>query len=260
MKLSLRFVAVLALAFAGLAGGASHWRVAKAPAARFAANPGKPPSRAEPIAIAPQVPPPTAAAEDDPEPVIEDSWAKELRQLRDLARINPELALARVGEMTELHERKAAATEVCLVVGDRDPAKAMLAAWNFNLGRFADDPSENRAIERLARRWAESDVANALIWASTLPADDEARRDRIVKGLATAIAKLTPETAARLVTERIAADSTVRIDATVEVLRQWARSNYRGALQWAAMFPEGALRERGLDELAASDGDAKGSP
>ena len=38
--------------------------------------------------------------------VIEDSWAKELRELKELAANDPDAALARVAQMPDKHERK----------------------------------------------------------------------------------------------------------------------------------------------------------
>jgi hypothetical protein len=186
----------------------------------------------------------------------EDSWAAELRALQELAATDADVALARVAELAEKHERRAAASSVCLVVSAADPAKAMTAAWRFDVGRFADESAENHALERLARQWAETDLTEALRWAGTLPADDESRRDRVVKGIAAAVAENRPAIAAAIVARDISPDSNVQVDAAMAVLRRWAEQDYRAALGWAALFPEGPLRERGLDELASVDVDA----
>lgn len=184
---------------------------------------------------------------------IENSWAKELRELKTLAATEPDVALARVARMPEKHERKIAAGTVCLVIAAKDPGKAMAAAWNLELGKFAHESSENEALENLAKQWAAADLGQAFLWASALPADDESRRDHVVKGIALALAQIAPAEAARMVTERMDPDSNVRAEATIEVLRQWAAQEYAGALAWASLFPEGALRQRGIETLANSD-------
>ena len=155
--------------------------------------------------------------------------------------------------MKEKHERKIAARAVCLDLASKEPAKAMTAAWNFGIGIFPDETAESESLETLARQWATADLGKAFLWASGLPPDDESRRDRVMKGIAVALAQISPAEAARMVTERIDPDSSVRVEATIDVLRQWATQEYAGALAWASLFPEGALRERSLEALATID-------
>lgn len=190
------------------------------------------------------------------EPDGETSWAQEMRQLKELAASDPAAALELVRAMPDKHERRSAATEVCLIIAARDPRGAALAAWELGLGMLSDEADENAALERIARRWAESDVAAAFFWASSLPPDEEARRDRVFKGIAGALASLAPATAAQIVTGDIDPDSSVRADAVIDVLRPWAAKDVRGAIAWAALFPEGHIRERSLDELADTGRDA----
>ena len=193
---------------------------------------------------------PATAARAAESIAVEGGWAEELRILKELAALAPDAALARVERMPDKHERKAAAAEVCLVVATNDPAKALTAAWRLELGRFANEESENVALERLANRWAQTDIISTLEWASTLPDDDELRRDRVVKGIVSAVADNTPNVAAKLVATDFSSDSSVQIEAAIEVLRRWAQQDYIAAMSWAALFPNGALRERALDELA----------
>jgi hypothetical protein len=184
------------------------------------------------------------------EPDCETSWARQLRELNELAASNPAAALERVRAIPDKHERKSAAREVCLVIAQRAPRDAALSAWDLDLGMLSDEAGEAAALESIARRWADTNVAEAFFWASSLPADDEARRDRVFKGIAGALARLAPDAAAKIVTGDIDPDSSVRADAVIEVLRQWASKDSRAAMAWAALFPEGYVRERSLDELA----------
>ena len=181
---------------------------------------------------------------------VEGSWAKELRELKELAAKDPDAALAQVAQMSNKEERKAAARAVCLQLAPQDPAKAMTAAWGLGLGHFADEPVENATLEHLAKQWAEVDLVRAFVWASALPADEESRRDRVVKGIAMALSQVAPKEAARMVAEHINPDSSVQIEATMEVLRQWAARDYEGAVDWVALFPDGPFLDRGIGELA----------
>ncbi len=192
------------------------------------------------------------AAAESPGPEAETSWAVLLRELKELAVSAPELALERVRTLDDKDERKSAAARVCVVISERDPRRAALAAWELGLGQFSDDAGEDAALETVVGRWADADPAEAFLWANSLPADEEARRDRVFKAIACAVARITPDTAARIVAGDMDPDTHVQADAVVEVLRQWARKDYSGALAWAALFPEGPIRDRGLDELAAA--------
>ena len=183
-------------------------------------------------------------------PADEGSWAKELRELKELAAKDPDAALAQVTQMSDKEERKAAARAVCLQLAPQDPAKAMTAAWGLGLGHFADEAVEDAVLEHLAKQWAEVDLVKAFVWASALPADEEWRRDRVVKGIAMAVSQIAPAEAARLVAEHINPDSSVQIEATMEVLRQWAARDYDGAVDWVALFPDGPFLDRGIGELA----------
>lgn len=185
-------------------------------------------------------------------PALEDSWAKELRQLKTLAAKDPDAALAQVSKMPEKHERRAATEQVCLVIAEKNPAKAMTGAWKLDLGLMAEEAAETETLEALAKQWASADLVKAFVWASALPPDEESRRDHIIKGIASAVSQITPSVAARLVNEQMSADSSLKMEATLEVLRQWAARDYAGAMAWAAVFPEGPLRERGLEELASA--------
>jgi len=203
--------------------------------------------------VAPRAPLMTSAAPrtEIQVPPAEDSWAAEVRALQDLAATSADAALARVAELADKHERRAAAVAVCLIVAAQDPARALTAAWRFEVGALDDEPAENRALEQLARRWAEADLLPALRWVGTLPADEATRRDRVLKGMVAAVATEAPAAAVRLVDENGPADNHVRAEAAIDTLRQWTREDLAAATRWVAGLPEGALRERGIDELAA---------
>ncbi len=184
-------------------------------------------------------------------PVMSGNWDQDRRTLKALAAKDPDAALAQVAKMPDKHEQKAAAKEICLIVAEKNPAKAMTAAWKLELGRFSNEMAESMALENLAKKWADADLVKAFAWASALPPDDEGRRDRVVKGIASTVAAVDPAVAARMVAQQINPDSGVQIDAVMDVLRHWAARDYKGATAWAAGFPEGPIRDRGFEELAS---------
>ena len=192
-------------------------------------------------------------------PAFEGFWAKERRELLELAAKDPDAALAQVAQMPEKEERMNALKAVCLQVAEKDPAKAMTSAWRLQLGHFADESSDSVALENLAKQWAAVDLVEAFAWAIQLPADEEWRRDRVMKGIATAWSPTAPEDAARLVSEQINPDSNLQIDAAMTVLRQWAARDYAGAAAWVDRFPDGWMRERGKEELAKAASSQKPS-
>lgn len=222
-------------------------------------NPPAPPAQEPPALSTPALPSPAAAhrevepaatpAESIP-PADESSWAKELRELRTLAQKDPDAALARVSKMLDKHERNTATRNVCLVVAQKDPAKALTSAWKMKLGLLAEEPSDYVGLEQLAKQWGATDLPAVRAWASTLPPDDESRRDHVIKGIASAAARENPAEAAQLVMENMTRDSYVQIDAALDVLRQWAARDFDAAVAWTAKFPEGPLRERSIEELA----------
>lgn len=196
------------------------------------------------------VPEVTSEAAESPRPAVQRSWEQELRDLKTLAAKNPDAALAQVAKMPDKHEQKAAAKEVCLIVAEKYPAKAMAAAWKLDLGKFSNELAENMALENLAKKWADADLMKAFAWASALPPDEEGRRDRVVKGIASTVAAVDPAVAARMVAQQINPDSGVQIDAVMDVLHHWAAKDFAAATAWAARFPQGPIRDRGLEELA----------
>jgi hypothetical protein len=193
-----------------------------------------------------------APAEDENVAVtaIESSWAKELRELTELAARDPAAALAQVAGMADKEERNAALKAVCLQLATNNPALAVTAAWNLELGKFSDEPSDKVGLETFASQWAAADVPAALAWASELPADDEGRRDRILKGFVSILSQTLPEDAANLVTEDMNPDEVAQFDAAMMVVGQWAVRDYNAAKAWVDRFPEGPVRDRAREELA----------
>jgi hypothetical protein len=192
--------------------------------------------------------PPEAPIEEAPD--VEMSWAKEMRELKELAAKDPDAALEQVAQEPTKEDRNNALKEVCLQIARQDPAKAMTAAWCLGLGKFVDDPAESAALEKLAGQWAAADLPTALAWACEQPTDEEERRDQVMKGLASVLSQSSPEVAACLVGEQMSPDGRAQFEATMVVVRQWAAQDFAGAAAWVALFPEGPIQDRGTEELA----------
>jgi hypothetical protein len=140
-----------------------------------------------------------------------------------LVESDADATLERVRQLANKEDRRAATAAVCLAIAETDPSKALLAAWDLDLGKFAVDGAENVALEALGERWAEVDLDRALTWAATIPYDEEARGDRVIKGIARGAAKSTPDTATRVINEMMSSDNRMHIDAAHEIKRYTVR-------------------------------------
>jgi hypothetical protein len=181
-------------------------------------------------------------------PAIQGSWARELRQLRELALQDSEAALARVSQMSVAEEREAALKEVCLQLAASDPASAMNAAWRFQLGRLGG-LAESATLEDLARRWAAADLPAALAWVSQQPLDEAGQRDRVIKGIAAAWSEGSPADAAHLIAEYMSPNF-AQWDAAMKLVGCWASADFAGAAAWVDLFPEGSTQDRAREELS----------
>jgi hypothetical protein len=176
-----------------------------------------------------------------------DVWGAQLELACELATRDPASALAWVEQLQAREDRETALKQVCLQVTQRDPAMAMDAAWRLQLGKWGD-ADQTIVLEKLASQWAASDLRAALAWMQELPVMEDTRRDHIVKGIASAIASAEPETAARLVAERMTADS-AQFHAALDVLSKWSTNDMAAAKAWVDAFPDG-LREMAQARLA----------
>jgi hypothetical protein len=184
----------------------------------------------------------------DERPAFEGSWARELRALKELAAKDSEAALERVSQMSVAEEREAALKEVCLQLAVSDPASAMNAAWQFQLGSLGG-LAENAVLEELAGRWAATDLSAALAWLSQQPLDEAGQRDRVLKGIAFAWSKESPADAVRLVIEHMSPDY-AQCDAAIKLAGRWAAVDFSTAAAWVDLFPEGSIQDRAREELS----------
>ena len=193
--------------------------------------------------MSPGLPAPTPAHPAQVFPAREQSpW----QTLVDSARARPEEAVALVRRLPGQHDRKAASTAVLLGIADRHPRVATLAAWDLELGRFAETETEATLLEKLAQRWASEDLSAALEWAATLPRDEDRRRDDGITGIARAAVDESPSIAARIIVEAMSPDDAAQSETIVEIARCLAARNRDDAIAWLAHFPDGPALELGI--------------
>lgn len=127
-------------------------------------------------------------------------------------------------------------------LAEEDPRAALLAAEKL-------PPAPNSVHLRgvLLQRWAARDFAAALAHADALPVGDA--REEMFARLAFVLAGSLPAEAAAIVA-RDMSPGPARTEAAISVLHRWSRSDPAAAARWAALFPDGALRERAARELA----------
>src|SRR6185369_17177817 len=121
------------------------------------------------------------------------------------------------------------------------------AAWQLKLGELGG-LAERKTLERLANRWAENNLDEAMNWLSEQPADESGRRDHLAKGIAAVRSQESPSEAARLIAEQMSPNF-LQFDAAMNLVSLWAARDYFGAASWVERFPEGPVRERGREEL-----------
>ncbi|MDB6078388.1 MAG: hypothetical protein JWO82_2135 [Akkermansiaceae bacterium] len=143
--------------------------------------------------------------------------------------------------LREPHERSSVLSDVCYQLAQQDPKRATLLADEKGLGDFTGG-----VLENLAQQWAVREPSEALAWVSGREPGEE--RDQLLSRVALVLAKTAPAEAASLVVKEIPAGE-AQSEAVISVLYQWSRSEPREALAWVELFPEGALRERAMNEL-----------
>lgn len=155
--------------------------------------------------------------------------------------VDADAAMKWVAKLPDPAERNRAASAACYQIAQADPAGAIEVAEHFDLGR------NNGRIEHLAQRWAEENFPAALEWIGARPAGE--LRDQLLARLSFTRAQSDPAEAAGIVA-RLIPLGPVQDEAALAVLRQWALRDSTGASAWLDLFPPGALRERGRQELA----------
>ncbi|MDQ5978412.1 MAG: hypothetical protein QG602_1386, partial [Verrucomicrobiota bacterium] len=120
-------------------------------------------------------------------------------------------------------------------------------AGALDLSRLLRVGLEDGSAERMAQIWTEENPRAAVDWAIRQPAGPV--RDRLLARIVHVRAQQDPVEAARLVADGFA-PGTMRDQATLAVVRQWAARDAFAASAWVGAFPAGPLRESAVAELA----------
>lgn len=174
----------------------------------------------------------------DPGPIREQMLR---RVAQDWTSLDATAALGWADGLTDALERNCALADVCVQMAQSNPAQAANAATQYGL------VNAGGCLESIVQQWAETDLSSAFTWVSQFAAG--AARDGMMARLAFVIAQVSPADAANVVANEISPGS-VRVEATISVLHQWALQDSTAAAAWAAQFPEGELSDRAKQELA----------
>ncbi|HEY8966473.1 MAG TPA: hypothetical protein VIM58_08525 [Candidatus Methylacidiphilales bacterium] len=155
---------------------------------------------------------------------------------------NPAEALAWASGLSDDDLRQAARMNVLAVWAESDPRGALLQASAWDLG-----PASAYVRGTLLRQWAAVDFAGALDYAERQPPGEA--REEMLGRLAMQGTEWSPSEAARMVAEEMAPGS-ARDEAAIAVVHRWALGDPEEAASWAASFPDAALRNRALREIA----------
>ena len=182
-------------------------------------------------------------SEPVPDPEVEKARILEetLGVLREWARQQPEKALEWALGQPDGPQRREVLVDVCYQVAQSDPATAVSMAQQLHL-----DQGLGAVMENLIQQWAGQDVSAAYVWAQSQPTGEE--KNGLMMRIAFVQSQTDPAAAAQMVVEQITPGQT-QTEATMTVLHQWASLDMPGATGWAQLFPEGALRERAMNEL-----------
>jgi hypothetical protein len=160
---------------------------------------------------------------------------------REWAATDPDGALTWAETLGNAGERNDVLGELCAQISQADPAEAVALAARLGIGQG------NGTLEGAAQLWAGKDFASALDWALRQPQGDE--RDRLLSRVAYAEAQTSPASAASIVAESIS-PGPIQDEAVIAVVHQWGLRDSAAALGWVSGFPQRALRDRALGELA----------
>jgi hypothetical protein len=196
------------------------------------------------------------------------------RLIRHLAEIDPALAAGEVEMLPESAEREKAMQDVAIAWASRnadDAAKwvrrwpdgdarehgmigvAYEAARHSPLGAMAmaaeraPSPARDDLISHVAAQWAATDPQAASEWVKKIP--DAALRARVAGTIAAEWAERDPVAAAAMAVSRLPAGR-LQDDAVIGIVERWVQIDPDAAQSWVQQFPNGALRQTAMDNLA----------
>jgi len=158
-----------------------------------------------------------------------------------------ESALVRADRVSDPDEREAARANIFATWAETDPHSAFLHLKAHGFGE-----ADHYRCGLLFRQWADRDFAAAFDCAERQ--SSVKWREEMLGWLALVVAQSNPAEAAAIA-DRDMKPGPVRTETSISILHQWARTNLARAAAWADSFPQGAFRDRALDEVAGFMGD-----
>lgn len=156
--------------------------------------------------------------------------------------LDPGSAEAWAAQLPSPSEQEVALTAVCFRIAEDDPARAVQTLLQHGL-----ENASGNMLPDLVQQWAWKDFNAAQSWVDARP--DGEPRDALYARLATELTSSSPAEAVRMVTQDMS-PGPLQNETAMTVVRKWGIIDLTGATNWVEQFPEGSLRERGLNELA----------
>lgn len=170
-----------------------------------------------------------------------DGSSEDLNQFRQWVKKDPGAAWDWALKQPDNDRRVELLEAMCYEIAqDGDPARAVTLADNLRL-------ADHGTLANLEQQWAEKDLTAACEWAVAKPAGDE--KNELLERVAYVWASADPENAAQLVVEKMSPGN-AQTEAVISVLHQWASRDFKGAMAWAELFPDGQIRQRAMNELS----------
>lgn len=172
-------------------------------------------------------------------PVPEATLSGPADDLHDWIVRDPHVAVEWAARQPADEKRDAILVAACYEIANTNPAEAVALAEKYAL-------IKNATLANLAEQWARQDLHAVYTWVLAKPAS--AQRDELAARIGYVWSATEPAAAANFVLQEIP-PGPVQTEAAISVLHQWALQDMDGASAWANQFPEGALRERALNEI-----------
>jgi hypothetical protein len=150
-------------------------------------------------------------------------------------------AFAWAEDLPDSQERDLAGRAICLSLAQTNPSDAVnRCAW------IVADAAGEADFQGVFQAWVQSDPVSASEWLDAQPAS--ARVDKLRQRQVHVLAQTKPLTALRLTQDGFTSPS-VRDEAVLAVLHQWALQDPDAARDWAANYAPVELRPRAISEI-----------
>ncbi|HEX9045465.1 MAG TPA: hypothetical protein VF988_00445 [Verrucomicrobiae bacterium] len=178
-------------------------------------------------------------------PMVEIAVPKEMppdpaSKLREWARRHTGAAIDWAAQHPDSENRDLVLVAACFEIANTNPAEAVALADQFSL-------TNNATLDNLGEQWARRDLDAARTWAMAKPEGEG--RNQLIARVGYVWSATQPAAAAGFVVQEIP-PGPAQTEAAISILHQWAMRNFADASAWVELFPDGAIHERAVNELA----------